>query len=101
MTDDNLSESADAESLRAEIDEIDQQLMLLLGLRFRCTDQLSEFLVTAGSPEEPGNGDDRIAFMERLAMDTGVSPALAIGLMKSVAQAVKENHQRIKSSRSH
>ena len=101
MTDDATDQSLDPDSLRAEIDEIDQQLMLLLGLRFRCTDQLSEQLVSSGAQEQPGTGEDRVEFMERLAMDTGVSPVLAIGLMKAVAQAVKENHQRIKSSRSH
>ena len=101
MTDDHADDSLDPDSLRAEIDEIDQQLMLLLGLRFRCTDQLSERLVKSGAQEEPGNGEERIAFMERLAMDTGVSPELAVGLMKAVAWAVKENHLRIKSSRSH
>ena len=101
MTDDNADQSLDPDSLRAEIDEIDQQLMLLLGLRFRCTDQLSEQLVAAGDQQGPGDGADRVAFMERLAMDTGVSPELAIGLMKAVAQAVQENHLRIKSSRSH
>ncbi len=101
MTDDSTEQSSDPDSLRAEIDEIDQQLMLLLGLRFRCTDQLSEQLVALGAQDEPGEGDSRIEFMERLAMDTGVSPALAVGLMKAVAQAVKENHHRIKASRSH
>ena len=98
---DNQSEPVDAESLRAEIEEIDQQLMLLLGLRFRCTDQLSERLVSEGVQKDPGDGEDRVEFMERLALDTGVSPVLAIGLMKAVAQAVAENHQRIKASRSH
>lgn len=101
MTDDSTDQPSDPDSLRAEIDEIDQQLMLLLGLRFRCTDQLSEQLVALGAQDEPGSGDDRIEFMERLAMDTGVSPELAVGLMRAVAQAVKENHQRIKASRSH
>lgn len=101
MTDDSTDQSSDPDTLRAEIDEIDQQLMLLLGLRFRCTDQLSEQLVALGAKDEPGTGDARIEFMERLAMDTGVSPELAIGLLKAVARAVKENHQRIKASRSH
>ena len=101
MTDDSTDQSSDPDTLRAEIDEIDQQLMLLLGLRFRCTDQLSEQLVALGAKDEPGTGDARIEFMELLAMDTGVSPELAIGLLKAVAHAVKENHQRIKASRSH
>jgi len=99
MSDD--AEQFDPEALQAEIDEIDQQLMLLLGLRFRCTDQLSAVLVDQGAKEGPGPGDDRIQFMENLAQDTGVSPALAIVLMRAVAQAVQENHERIKASRTH
>ena len=94
-------EQSDPESLQAEVDEIDQQLMLLLGLRFRCTDQLSKLSVAKGAAAGPGPGDDRIQFMENLANDTGVSPALAVTLMKAVAQAVQENHERIKASQSH
>ena len=38
----NDSPKAELASLRAEVDEIDQQIMLLLGVRFRCTDMIGE-----------------------------------------------------------
>jgi chorismate mutase len=101
MTDDNLHNQLTAAALRAEIEEIDQQLMLLLGLRFRCTDDLSQLVIDEGNDSAPCDGDSRIAAMEEVARDTGVSPDLAVTLMRAVARAVIENHERIKACRSH
>ena len=39
--------------------------------------------------------------MESLARDTGISPALAVTLLRAVGREVTENHERIKASRSH
>ena len=101
MADDDLHDPYTTAALRAEIEEIDQQLMLLLGLRFRCSDQLSEALIREDADAVPGDGEGRIAAMEDLARDTGVPPALAVALLRAVAREVIENHERIKASRSH
>ena len=101
MADDDLHDPLTTAALRAEIEEIDQQLMLLLGLRFRCSYQLSEELLKEDGDSVPGDGEDRIAAMEELARDTGVAPALAVTLLRAVAREVIENHERIKASRSH
>lgn len=101
MTDDDLNDPITVAALRAEIEEIDQQLLLLLGLRFRCTDQLSQHLIAEGDDSVPSDGETRIAAMEDLARDTGVSPGLAVTLLRAVAREVTENHERIKASRSH
>ncbi|MBJ7265038.1 MAG: hypothetical protein JHC61_15570, partial [Burkholderiaceae bacterium] len=56
MADDDLHDPLTTAALRAEIEEIDQQLMLLLGLRFRCSDQLSEELIKENGDSVPGDG---------------------------------------------
>jgi chorismate mutase len=92
---------AEAESLRAEISEIDQQLMLLLGLRFRCSDQLIELEMSKGIEAPKEDDAEAIVQMKEMAVDTGVPPQLAVTLMHAVAAVVKENRERIKASTSH
>lgn len=65
MADDDLHDHLTASALRAEIDEIDQQVMLMLGLRFRCTDQLSQQLINECDESVPSDGDSQISAMER------------------------------------
>jgi len=101
MNDDDVDHGNDIDSLKAEIAEIDQQLMLLLGLRFRCTDQLSEQMVDQGETPSVDDESKRVSAMREMALDTGVPPDLAVTLLHAVAQAVSDNHERIKASRSH
>lgn len=88
-------------SLRAEISEIDQQLMLLLGLRFRCTDQVSELEITHGQPSSQPDELESIRQVKEMALDAGVSPDLGVTLMQAVSAVVQENYARIKASQSH
>ncbi|MET0186749.1 MAG: chorismate mutase [Achromobacter sp.] len=101
MTNEDDDDDMDIPALRAEINEIDQQLMLLLGLRFRCSDQLAEMLLAHGMEAPDDNAEDRIAHVEALAEDAGVSPALAVQLMHAVVSEVNANLARIKASQSH
>ncbi len=101
MADDDLHDHLTPSALRAEIDEIDQQAMLLLGLRFRFADQLPQQLINECDESVPSDGDSRISAMGNLARDTGVSPALAVTLLRTVGREVTENHECIKASRSH
>ncbi|MDQ2140937.1 chorismate mutase [Alcaligenaceae bacterium A4P071] len=102
MTNEDDDDDMDIPALRAEINEIDQQLMLLLGLRFRCSDQLAEMLLAHGMEAPDDNAEDRIKHVEALAEDAGVSPALAVQLMHAVVSEVNSNLARIKaSSQSH
>jgi chorismate mutase len=92
---------AEVASLREEISEIDQQLMLLLGLRFRCTDQVSEFEIKSGAERPAVDAASLIQRVKDLAIDAGVPPELGVTLMHAVVAAVNENHERIKASKSH
>ncbi|HYG45154.1 MAG TPA: chorismate mutase [Bordetella sp.] len=82
-------------ALRAEIDEIDQQIILLLGVRFRCTDMIGELKQAHGldlaDPQRAAQQLDRI---RHLAIDAGVPPELAATLLRAIIDTVVEHHRQ-------
>ena len=80
------SPKAELASLRAEVDEIDQQIILLLGVRFRCTDMIGE-LKQANDMDlvDPVREDQQVQRIRRLAEEAGV-PASG-GLYQSGCEA--------------
>lgn len=94
---DQAAFNAELASLRAEIDEIDQQIMLLLGVRFRCTDMIGELKQQYGIA--PGDAARRAQQLERiqlLAAEAGVPPELAARILAAVIDSVLENHRRLR-----
>lgn len=69
------SPKAELSALRAEVDEIDQQIILLLGVRFRCTDMIGE-LKQAHDMDlvDPVREDQQVQRIRRLAEEAGVPP---------------------------
>jgi len=93
----NESPKAELASLRAEIDEIDQQIMLLLGVRFRCTDMLGELKTTHGMDLlDPVRESQQVERIRRLAEEAGVPPALAETILREVIDTVIDNHTRLR-----
>lgn len=65
---DHDSPKAELAALRAEVDEIDQQIMLLLGVRFRCTDMIGELKQNHGMDlVDPKREAQQVARIRRLA----------------------------------
>ena len=88
---------AELASLRAEIDEIDQQIMLLLGVRFRCTDMLGELKTNHGMDLlDPVRESQQVERIRRLAEEAGVPPALAETILREVIDTVIDNHTRLR-----
>ncbi|AZS80283.1 MULTISPECIES: chorismate mutase [Achromobacter] len=93
----NESPKAELASLRAEIDEIDQQIMLLLGVRFRCTDMLGELKTNHGMDlVDPVRETQQVERIRRLAEEAGVPPALAETILREVIDTVVDNHTRLR-----
>ncbi|MNS56197.1 T-protein [compost metagenome] len=93
----NESPKAELASLRAEIDEIDQQIMLLLGVRFRCTDMLGELKTNHGMDLlDPVRESQQVERIRRLAEEAGVPPALAETILREVIDTVVDNHTRLR-----
>ncbi|WP_088159692.1 chorismate mutase [Achromobacter xylosoxidans] len=94
---DNDSPKAELASLRAEVDEIDQQIMLLLGVRFRCTDMIGELKRDLGMDlVDPQREEQQVERIRRLAQEAGVPPALAETILREVIDTVVDHHTRLR-----
>jgi len=94
---DNDSPKAELASLRAEVDEIDQQIMLLLGVRFRCTDMIGELKRDLGMDlVDPRREEQQVERIRRLAQEAGVPPALAETILREVIDTVVDHHTRLR-----
>ncbi|QKH38109.1 chorismate mutase [Achromobacter pestifer] len=94
---DNDSPKAELASLRAEVDEIDQQIMLLLGVRFRCTDMIGELKRELGMDlVDPRREEQQVERIRRLAQEAGVPPALAETILREVIDTVVDHHTRLR-----
>ncbi|MBB1626590.1 chorismate mutase [Achromobacter sp. UMC71] len=93
----NDSPQAELSALRAEVDEIDQQIILLLGVRFRCTDMIGE-LKQAHDMDlvDPVREDQQVQRIRRLAEEAGVPAALAETILREVIDTVVDHHTRLR-----
>lgn len=93
----NDSPDAELSAMRAEVDEIDQQIILLLGVRFRCTDMIGE-LKQAHDMDlvDPVREDQQVQRIRRLAEEAGVPPALAETILREVIDTVVDHHTRLR-----
>ncbi|WYX30642.1 chorismate mutase [Achromobacter denitrificans] len=93
---DNDSPKDELASLRAEVDEIDQQIILLLGVRFRCTDMIGELKQAHGMDlVDAKRESQQVARIRRLA-EEGVPPALAETILREVIDTVVDHHTRLR-----
>ncbi|WMD21358.1 chorismate mutase [Achromobacter seleniivolatilans] len=93
----NESPQAELASLRAEVDEIDQQIMLLLGVRFRCTDMIGELKTNHGMDlVDPKRESQQVERIRRLAEEAGVPAALAETILREVIDVVVDHHTRLR-----
>ncbi|HEY9275249.1 chorismate mutase [Achromobacter sp.] len=93
----NDSPKAELASLRAEVDEIDQQIMLLLGVRFRCTDMIGELKRDLGMDlVDPQREEQQVERIRRLAQEAGVPPALGETILREVIDTVIDHHTRLR-----
>ncbi len=93
----NDSPKAELASLRAEVDEIDQQIMLLLGVRFRCTDMIGELKTNHGMDlVDPKREAQQVERIRRLALEAGVPPDLGETILREVIDTVIDTHTRLR-----
>ncbi|MDH0092285.1 chorismate mutase [Achromobacter mucicolens] len=93
----NDSPQDELASLRAEVDEIDQQIMLLLGVRFRCTDMIGELKANHGMDlVDPKRETQQVERIRRLAVEAGVPPDLAETILREVIDTVIDHHTRLR-----
>ena len=92
----NETIAAELTALRGQIDAVDEQLMVLLGRRFRLTDQVGElkarYRLDAVDPAREHSQMERI---RALAVAAGVAPALATTLLRLVIDEVVDRHHTI------
>jgi len=82
-------------ALRAEVDEIDQQIMLLLGVRFRCTDMIAELKQTGGlDPFDQERAQQQLDRIRDVAIDAGVPPDLAVTILRAIIDVVVADHRQ-------
>lgn len=93
----NESPKEELASLRAEVDEIDQQIILLLGVRFRCTDMIGELKTNHGMDlVDPKREAQQVERIRRLAEEAGVPAALAETILREVIDTVIDHHTRLR-----
>lgn len=84
-------------SLRAEVEEIDQQIILLLGVRLRCTDRIGEFeQANRMDLTDPVREDQQVQRIRRLAEEAGVPAALAETILREVIDTVADHRTRLR-----
>lgn len=85
---------------RFKIDVMDAHIAVALGTRFRATDRIG--LVKAImdiDPVDPVREEEKLADIERIAVDYGAPPELARALLRSVIDVVVQRHHKQKEDR--
>lgn len=96
MTNDTLPD----ELLRAreKIDQIDQQLVTLLGERFAETLQVGKIKARQELQSfDPGREAQKLEKLRELSEQQGVNPDLVAKLFSQIMQEVVNNHQKLKA----
>lgn len=88
---------AQLSALRVQIDAVDEQLIALLGQRFRLTDQVGQLKARhQQGAVDPAREQSQMERIRELAVAAGVAPALAENLLRAVIDEVVENHRAIR-----
>lgn len=84
-------------ALQTEVEEIDQQIMLLLGVRFRCTDQISAMAREQGldAIDAPYQAE-QLSSIQTMAMEAGVPSELAATILTAVLDVAAEHDRRLR-----
>jgi chorismate mutase len=86
--------------LRDEIDDVDENIIRLLGVRFRLTQQVGELKAQHSlAPVDPQREAEQRERYEKLALTNGLSPSLVQHLFRLVVDEVVSNHAATASSR--
>lgn len=82
------------EALRAEIDDVDAQIVALLASRFRTTAQVGQlkarYALDAVDPQREAAQEARF---RALAQTNGLKPELVLRIFRSVIEEVVNNHR--------
>ncbi len=86
----------DLHALRARIDELDEDLVEILGKRFRVTDEVARLKASTGLSavdlEREARQEARLA---SLAATHSVSPAVVIRVFRAIVEEVVSGHKRV------
>ncbi len=86
--------TAQLQSLRASIDNIDAALIFMLAERFRCTKQVGVLKAEHGMPaSDPAREERQIARLRRLAADADLDPEFAQKWFGFVVAEVIRHHE--------
>lgn len=89
-----LMSHPELEALRAEIDEIDAQIVALLASRFRITSKVGQLKARhALDPVDPDREAAQEARFRALAQANGLKPELVLRIFRSVIEEVVSNHR--------
>lgn len=85
------------DSLRVRIDEIDEQLIALLGRRFVITNEVGQIKANGGiAAVDPDREDAQRKEYARLAASYGVGDTLVQAIFRSVIDEVVSNHRALR-----
>ncbi len=83
-------------ALRAEIDAIDEQIIAMVGARFRITEQVGTLKAeTKLAAVDADRERQKVKRFNQLAREHGVSPALVEGVFKLVMLEVVAKHREL------
>lgn len=95
-----IDATAQLQSLRASIDNIDAALIFLLAERFRCTKQVGVLKAEHGMPaSDPAREERQIARLRQLAIDADLDPEFAQKWFGFVVAEVIRHHEAAAEAR--
>jgi chorismate mutase len=84
------------QSLRAEVDEVDAQIVALLASRFRITSQIGKLKAMHGlTAMDPDREAAQEARFRTLAQDSGLNADLVVRVFRAVIDEVVRNHREV------
>jgi chorismate mutase len=90
-----MESKSDLETLRKDIDRIDQNLVSVLAERFRITNQIGQYKRAQNlSPVDEQREQQQFLKIKKLASKAGLNPQFAENFLRCIIDEVVRNHKQ-------